>query len=423
MARSDYETSLALDTYAKLLGINPISFAGCVLLGISTPLTPTGDSCSDVWFQYPWQNRDQVSRDDLGREIHLAERSLRDFLGYHFSPKWTVNEMHVFETHHLEYWFGVTGYDVTGSIQKIRAENAHIIEVGQRKTTKLATPTVAGGTMVFSDVDGDTFEELCTITVNLGTTVINDKKTVKLFTAGMDGDETWEIKYPKSITISGATLTITVDSWLLIDHTLWDDYPNSNGEKAIDITANNKFEASIDVYIETVDRTLPAVKFYWDGNDGVVYSQDGWVNIFGNHRELLQPFPAEYDATQDKWLPVCFTYCSPPTRIEFFYRSGLMSKPYYLNKVYDPLDTSYAQVIAWLATPKLERAFCNCGNLTSLVEEWRTDLSVSGSGQVSHYMPFGLYGNPFGTRKSELWAFQRVAKYGIKLRSTGGVAV
>lgn len=421
MSRSDYVTSFALDTYAKMLGINPISFSGCVLTGISTPLTPPSDTCSDIWFQYAWQHRDQVSRDDLGREIQNAEKSLRDYLGYYYTPRWVVEELHTFDPHHLEYWFGVTGYNVEGNIQKIRLENAYVTEVGQRKVTKLATPTVAGGTMVFSDPDGDTFKELCTITVNIGTAVI-DKKTVKLFTAGMNGDEIWEIKYPKTIVIAGAVMTITLDSWLLIDHTLWDDYPLTSGEKAIDITTNNRFEATVDVYIETVDRTLPAVTFYWEGY-GNVYSQDGWISISGTKKEFAQPYPAEYDDVTDSWIPICFTYNVPPSYMKLYYRAGLTSRLYFGNKVFDPLDTSYAQVIAWLATPRLERTFCNCGNLTSLVEEWRTDLSIAGAGNPSHYMPFGLYANPFGTRKSEMWAWQRVSKYGLRARSTGGVTI
>lgn len=421
MSRSDYYTSLTLDRFARVMGINPLSFNGAWLTGIDNPMAVSGNQCSDIWFQYSWQSHDQVSRDDLAREIDVSEEQIRDFIGYHFTPTWITEEIHEYSPHNLEHYYGTTGINSMGGMQSIRLDNAFCTEVGQRKVTLLATPSVAALTMVFSDPDGDTFKELCTLTVNIGTATI-DKKTVKLFTTGKDGMDTWEIRYPKTINIVGAVMTITVDSWLLIDPDLWDEYPLADGTRSINITPNTEFVASVEVYTEKADRTLPAVVFYWE-DEGVITTQNGWLNISGQKKEFAVPYPATYDATTDKWIAECFTYGTAPNYFKVYYRAGTTSRDFVSGKSYDPLDSSWAQVIAWLTTPRLEREFCQCGNITALIQDLHTDLSLSGSGSGTFFMPIEQLSNPFGTRRGEMMAWKRLAKYGIRSRSGGGVAI
>lgn len=416
MTRCDYKTSLTLDRYAKLMGINPISFSGAVLSGIDTPLVPPGNSCSGVWFQRAWQNHDQVSREDLGREIQTAESELQNFLGYYFSPTWITGERHEFDDDSIVRFYGMNSRQ-----QRIRVENSYVDDVGQMVRTVISNPKESDNTLVYSDSDGDTFEDLATLTVDITGITIGEYKNVKVFYHDMSGDDTYEIRYPKKITLVGNIMTIKIDSYLMLDYGLWDDYPNSQGELAIDITNNDKFVSSVDVCLEKVDITKPSVKYYWE-IDGEIISQDGWMNInSGIHREYITPYPAYYDA--GKWYKTSYLYSSPPSYFDLYYRSGKMDREYFTNKISEPLSNDNAQIIMWLATARLDREFCQCGNATHFADSLREDLSKSGQGQNTYFLPINKIENPFGTRRGEIMAWQRVAKYGLKNKSTGGTAV
>jgi len=409
VARANYVPQLTIDRFAKIMGINPISFSGAVLSAIDTPLIPPGDACMDIWFQHAWQNKDAVSRDDLAYNMFVSEEEIANYLGYYFTPKWVVGENIFFDHHYMDYIFGVTGVDSGGRSQKLRLKYAWGTDIGIKKLTLISTEIPA-----YSSPDGDTFDELATLTVDITGLASFRKRDVKIFYHG-ETDDTYEIKYPKYISIIGSTMTIKLDSWLLLDPDLAEQYPNSNGEKAVDITANNKFVASVDVYIEGVDNSQSAVKFHWI-TGGVDYYQDGWGQLDGMDKSFVKVYPAIYDS--GVWVPTSYDYVSTPAEVIINYRAGRMSREYYNDKSSDPLMDELAQIIIWLTIPRLEREFCQCGNLTSLSRDLREDYSLNKS-----FQDLSALSNPFGTRLGEIKAWKQLSRLERRNKSTGGCAV
>src|SRR5688572_10128086 len=101
MARASTPTLLSLDRWARIMGLNPVHFNGAS--GDSVwPLT--GGVCKDVWPQHSWQSPDIISREELARNIHLAERAITRALGYSPAPTWFAEEEHNFPRYHNVGW-------------------------------------------------------------------------------------------------------------------------------------------------------------------------------------------------------------------------------------------------------------------------------------------------------------------------------
>src|SRR5512139_3085186 len=187
MARASTWTLLALDRYAQIMGAAPAHFNQ----GVSTTVFPLTGSCSDVWYQWPWQRDDAVSREDLAMEIASAERELADYLGWWMAPVWTAQEVHSYPRHHRPDVYSIGGYNLRGQGKSVRTQYGKVIEPGQRDVTLIATATTAGGTMAFSDADGDGYSETVTVTA---ATTLTDACDLHVYFAGELGAPEWEIR-------------------------------------------------------------------------------------------------------------------------------------------------------------------------------------------------------------------------------------
>jgi hypothetical protein len=115
--------------------------------------------------------------------------------------------------------------------------------------------TVAGGTLVYSDDDGDTFFETATITLP---TALTNACELKVYISDTNADPGWEIRRPQSKTITGGNFVGVFDSWLFVDPDLQSEYPTTpggTGFTAIDISTTANFVTEVDVYREFNDST------------------------------------------------------------------------------------------------------------------------------------------------------------------------
>jgi len=96
MARAGTATLLALDEYARIMGISLPHFNSAIL---STKF-PIGGRCSDVWWQYAWQDSDKASREELAEAIYGAEQDIKAYLGYSVAPVWETAERHSYPRFH-----------------------------------------------------------------------------------------------------------------------------------------------------------------------------------------------------------------------------------------------------------------------------------------------------------------------------------
>lgn len=396
-------TLLSLSRYARIMGINPVTFQGAT----AGAIFPIRNACADLWWQFGWQNTDHVSRDDLAMAIYSAEVDMADFLGYWPAPVWTAAEEHPYPQGYRKA--GLYSYSI--GLKSVPLHRGKLLEFGSRAVSLVGTATVAGMTLVYSDEDADGFDETATITLP---TTLTDACEMGAFFVGYGGDETAEIRSARVVTIAGGTLTMVFDSWLLIDPELQQQYPNSYDPVAIDLTDPASFVTSVEVYRIYTDTTTQG-KFYWEpgiydtcsGTGCGLAEQAACAYVRDEDTGLVVLQPGTY--TNGVWGATAFNDCRDPDKVKIWYKSGAESQRYRAGHVCDPLGDDWAQLIAWIATARLERLACSCGNLTALFTKLQEDLAQSGQAG-SYFLPEDIANNPFGTHRGEIEAYKRLMR-------------
>jgi hypothetical protein len=422
MSRASTYTLLSLDRYAKIMGINPMHFSGGATPSLN-PIVMPDYGCSDVWYQYDWQNLDQVSREQIAMLIAEAEGEIANIIGYYPAPVWFEEEDHDYPRPYVREAWGY-GDDVRGQFKTITADFGKFLESGERATTLIGTATTAGGTLVYSDDDSDGFYETATITLP---TSLTKACEIKAYFTGMSAAQEWEIRPARSVTISGGNVVLVFDSWLLIDPELWEAYPTSDGVSAINISTTINFVTSVEVYREYTDGTATSAQFFWElgapsaqgfvcpscGGTGCYvcgYStQNGCLGARDPNRGILVPSPGTYDSDNAVWDRAIWSEGREPDLVKIWYRAGDLDQRYVKGLSCDPLSHFWAQTIAWLATARIERQLCSCGNAAALAEDLRVDLTKS-TPNSRYFVTADIMECPFGVRKGEVMAWRRIKR-------------
>lgn len=171
MTRASTPTLLSLDRWARILGFNPVHFAGAV----GSSIWPANGSCEEVWPQHSWQTTsDIIGREEVAAEIYIAEQDIKRALGCSPGLTWETEEAHAWNPINYPNRFTITELGF-----------GEVVAQGQRATSVIED----GAATVFSDPDGDGWDERVTITV---ATSVTDKRQVKVYFAGHGGDPAWE---------------------------------------------------------------------------------------------------------------------------------------------------------------------------------------------------------------------------------------
>lgn len=399
-------THLSLFRYAKILGIPPLHFAGALTPALSPQVFPA-EGCDSIWPRYSWQDRDQVSHDDLARAIYDAESDIASQLGYPVAPEFVAEEVIAYPKHHRSEMYGAR-IDARWRYIGVQTRYGKVTGPGRRKVTLVGTATTAGSSLIYQDLDGDGFAERARIQL---ATSLTDANEIRVYFTGKSGAQAWEVRPVLAKAISGGTLTVTLPSWTMIDPDLQSAYPTSDGLTAIDASTTAAFVSSVDVYREQLDSTQVTAQFLWEPETNIdVTKADGSFVLRDYRLGIIAPSLPEGTIT-----PV-----REPSRIKVWYQAGNVSDEYLRGESYDPLSDVLAHPIAWLATARLERAFCQCGNTTALADHWREDLARN-TREASQLLAMNLLDNPFGTRRGELMAWQRISKMMDSVRLGGAV--
>ena len=401
-------TLLSPEEYRDIMGIPPPHFWSAA----GDPFFPAIENCTGIWWKYPWQSGDNASRQELVDAILQAERELADYLGWWAAPNWLSKEHHNYPQHFKPSLVGL-GRSVSGGLKTIKSSYGKFLAGGIRATTVIE----AGATVTYSDEDADGYSETATITV---TTAVNTKET-KVFFAGTSADQRWEVRKPRSITASGGTTTIVFWSWQLISPALQEGYPQTGGlPAAIDAEDNSNYVATVDVYREYNDTTTRHVAFSWGrlqcagcGGVGCVAcdptTQDGCVHSVNEFAGVLMPQPATLSGTS--WQSQEWTDCVEPTQVDLWYYNGNQSERYLRNDTVNPLDRNLAKAIAYMATARMLRSPCSCGN--NMLDVMQNDLAVTQSTRSAfRFTVKDIENNPFGTTAGDLMAWKLIE--GIK---------
>lgn len=403
-------TLLSLPRFARIMGIPPMRFYRGMTPAINPMLFADG-GCDDLWFKYDWQDTDKASWYQLATTIESVEQELANLIGYWPAPVFIAEEDHKYPGPHYQE-FKAYGQTIKGYMKSIDLSYGKIIAAGRRATTLVGTATTAGGTLVYSDTDGDGYSETATITIP---SLLTDRNEIKVYYTGKGGEPDWEIRMPRRLVASGASISIVFDAWQLINPDLYEDYPTSNGMSAIDISTTANYVTSVEVYREYVDNSQAPVEFYWEsacefcGGSGCdacnATSQDGCFYMRDANNGIIALSPASYSDSQ--WVSDEWVEGYEPDTAKVWYYAGAVDQKYKRGLSTEPLSDFWARIIAYVAVARLERPLCGCTNISALSDKLREEYLLSTSGH-SFFVPQDIQQCPLGTKWGEVWAWRQI---------------
>lgn len=415
-------TLLSLERYAALSGIAPPHFWGAA----GETYFPLINSCNDIFYQFYWQSADNVSREEVANAIKEAEDEITRALGYSPAPVWVTDEVANYPQHYRrDVWeYGMS--NARGAGKTVQLSNGKFIQGGRRALTLIADEVG----VVYSDEDGDGFDETATITTP---TTFTDKRELKCYYTSKDGAQEWEVRQPRSVTISGGNVTFVYWAWQMIEPLLQQVFPTTTGPNPIDLEDAASFILDVDVYREYNDFTQVAAQMFWErrslnlsvdapffwcescGNAGCqacnFITQDGCIHVRDANGINVVPSPATYNATTAQWDKQALTVCRDPDLVKLWYYAGDKSAQYLASRTVDPLSDYMADAIAWLATARVNRPFCTCNNSLTLLNNLQRDMSFTGSRELGSFIVSAAdLDNPFGTKVGEVKAWHKVSR-------------
>ena len=395
MARPIPSTHIAQSDYAMMMGINPINFEGCSADGLFQHVS----GCNSVWPRFSWQSSGNASREDLALQLHDAEVTLGvPFLGFNVAPEWIELDM----PYPAIYSGQAVMRDKHNRYRTISLQQGKVIGGGRRGVYKLGTFPVT-----YSDDDGDLFPELAI--VDLASEY--DWREIRIYHKGTNADPKWEIK--PVTRIDKVTYEIRMDSWLFADPDKTSAFPKDM-TPVVDITNGINLVDEVDVYLEYNDANSPSCQFIWNSDSGDKV-QDGFLDTVNFEAGVVRPIPAVFEyGVSCTVTPVSFCYDGEPDRIKMWFYAGNISQDYLAGYTYDPLALDIAESIRLLATARLDRDLCGCSNIIALGQDLRKDMSLVSPQGNFLAVADAIQECPFGTRRGEWLAWNRMKTYADK---------
>ena len=413
MARASTPTLLSLDRFAQILGYPPTAFNS----GVSDVIFPANMACKTFW-QHEWQDHDAVSREEIAREIAIAEQDIANYMGWWPAPRWIAQDVKMVPRFHRPEYYSVGNMNVRFQLKGIKAKYGKVVEPGQRAVVAVDTTV----TPAYTDEDGDGFSETATVTA---TTTLSDECEIKVYFEGHNGDPEWEIRPARTKAIAGGTFTATFYAWQFIDPDLWEAFPTAanDGTAPVNLDAGASYVTNVEIYREYNDPTATSAAFYWETQPTTISGnlcsfcygtgcqhctltvQYGCATIRNAELGILFAGPGSYDADEGAWSSEPWSICREPDQMKMYYYCGNLSELNLAGRRCDGLSDQWARIIAWLATARLRRPLCDCSGVSSLVDWLQTDLAVS-TREETRTVLWDDLSNPFGTRRGEMEAYR-----------------
>lgn len=411
MARAETRTLLALDEFARILGIHPLHFNQVVY---SIESDDRGLVCEEPLLQYSWMRADKTGREELAEVIATAEQHIAQWLGFLPAPAWQVVDA-TYPRPANPTLFNGSAVDLRGYNQAVEARLGYVISGGREGKSLIA----GAAAVVYSDADNDGYEETATITV---ATTVTDTDEIAVFYPGESGDNAWEVRPLRTVSIAGGVAVITVWRHQL----LMPDLQRGFGEaasRAADATNVAAFLGAVDVYRRYNEPSIQAefswsptaspcsclvagscASCTWSMQYGCVVTRDARLGV-------VAAIPANWNAGTQEFDASTFVMFRAPDRIKLYLRSGYRSGT--INRPLSNMDEGLARAITYYAASMLDRPLCGCKPLEAQVAYWRTDLAALKTTQVgstSFRVNDRILNNPLGTTKGAVNAWQIISK-------------
>lgn len=409
MAFAQTLTKLPLDRWARLVGINPLHFNG---IQVRDPTV-----CSAIWFQFEWQTADSVSREEVARAIATAEADLEDLIGYRLLPCWEIDEWQPAAPVPRPELLRRVSVDTHGYSQAVQADWGHLVSGGVRAKTVLD----AGQPIVYTDADGDGYDETATVLATVPTGQIPCE--VSVFYPGTDGADEYQIR-PVTVTVAGTVATIVFRREQCVLRALLerDVIPaNDDQFRALDAQDNANFLTTVDVYRVYNDPQTQAI-FMWEplscshcggsGCEMCAYTvQTGCLMARTDTRlGYLGYRPAAWNSATALFDGADWAEGRAPDIIRLWYYSGWRQKRLICPTV--QMDPFWERLVAIYAAALLDRPVCECNNIGAYVEQWRRDLALTIAGGANPKISDHDLDCPWGTKRGAVYAYNRACSGG-----------
>lgn len=415
------ETKLSLARFFHLMGINPLHAQGVFLDEMSRNAN-NQQSCSLPSFQYEWQNSDAVGREEVARAIADTERDIENFIGYHLLPTWDEDEWVQTTRPFRAEAFNLNSRDVRGRSQVVVPKWGYAISGGIRSVEALAGAT----TITYSaDRLPATWQGLATVTY--ASAVELPDCEIAVYYPGHAGDEKYRIR-PVTVTHDlSLVYTITFRRELCLIEDVLESY-NLQELRGINGDDDANFLTTVDVCRVYNDPQQQATML-WEGqvgctscgSSGVDCARCGYSTatacllLRGDPR--LSQFvyqPGTWDATTFSFSATGAITARQPDTVRLWYYSGWRNQR--ATCPTQELDYDWERVIAYMAASRLDRPICQCAAPSTAY--WGADLAYAGgAGETGIYRTTERdLGNPFGTKRGEIYAWRRVRAPGATIR-------
>lgn len=421
MARASVRTKLPLDEWARIMGLSPIHFNG-VFIPNRTPAT-----CEQPWLQFAWQTADRVGREELARAIAQAEADIERHVGYRLAPDWEEDEWQPTVRPLRKDLFNLTSTDIRTFAQAVKANWGHMITGGVKASTLID----ADAAIVYSDPDGDGYDEVATVTVTV--TLGQDPCEIRIYFPLSNAmvtatpEDQWEIR-PISVSVSGAIATITFRrEQAVLPELQLDISPDADDShlRGVESDVNTNFLSVVDVY-RVYNDPQTQVLMMWeglgvgcDGCNGTGCSQcqystqAGCFTARGDIKQSIIGYrPGTWNMTTLVFDTAVLAVARQPDIVRLWYYAGLREKT--LTCSTRQMSPEWERVVAQYAAAILDRQVCACENVHANIEFWQKDMAMRGTTEGLS-MPTRLLDNPFGTRRGAIAAWQKVTTNGAAI--------
>lgn len=402
MARSSIKTWLPLDDFARIIGLNPLSFNQ-----LQSPTLQQNTVCGDIFFQYSWQHSDRVGRDDIARAIREAELDISREVGFNLLPDWEVEERLNYPQPSNPELFGI-GLNVRGMPKSVELKKGMVISGGVKAKTLIQS----GAVVLRSDLDVDNFAETCTVTVP---TSIADINEIRAYYPAKDGDDAWEIR-PIKVTLSGGNAIITFKVWQISAANQMD----AINAEPLDADLSSSYETTVDVY-RVYNDPATQVQFIWENGMGgcgscqacLLSTQSGCFHLRDPRIGFAVPSPATWNSSTQSFDATSYSACREPDQVRFWYYSGFEDKNATMPKV--ELADQWKSAIAYYAASKFERSVCGCSNVNQFIDKWRLDAAYSSIENGGFEVTAEAMSNRLGTSMGAIYAWRQIQRTGVKV--------
>lgn len=325
---------------------------------------PLNVGCAEVYVK--------PQRDNIANALAQAGAYAADQLGYHVRPTFKRAVIPLSRGFPLE-------------LQTLKLPTGGYLQaIGRRATTLIQ----AAAPVVYSDGDGDGFNDLATITI-ANTTV--DASQIQVFFTVANGapqaaDELWQIE-PLMVRKSGNTATITGHMSLFALPSIW-ALPYTPPNYVVKNNADSNDPLN---YVTTVD----VYRVYPDSTNAVTLWGDDWLTSCneGNCDTFTQASCARiYDAKLGvvQIRPngcVCGRDYYSYSQVEIYYYAG-----YPLDLLMN-VDRNLEQAIVWLSNIMMPQKVCEfCERISNMWAELNSAIP-------DNAVPPGLWSTPYGVNK------------------------